>query len=139
MQSFCKCAGAALALILATPVNAQESASAALSPLAMSDFTCALLIGLRRNALLEREDVDTAQGQARLVELNILTAFFNGRVSQYEANDRVSTMRQRLAAIRAFSAEQVGTETQRCTDFYLNARQTIMNEGVQAEQLAVTQ
>ncbi|MEM1133682.1 MAG: hypothetical protein AAGH53_12175 [Pseudomonadota bacterium] len=118
---------ASLALVLAgTPAMAQQQAAPQqLSELAASDFRCFALMGAQRDLLLNRTDVPDDQKTARLAELNVLTAFFNGRASQYNENQRTNALTGTTRQIRGMDETAMNGEMQRCTQFYLGARQTM--------------
>ena len=116
-----------LTLVLAgTPAMAQQQAAPQqLSELAASDFRCFALMGAQRDLLVNRTDVPEDQKTARLAELNVLTAYFNGRSSQYNESSRANALNGTTLQVRQMDQAATDAEVQRCTGFYLNARQVM--------------
>ncbi|WOE76422.1 hypothetical protein [Alterisphingorhabdus coralli] len=124
----------ALSMALGTAPAIAQQQQQGLSELAANDFRCFALMGAQRDLLLNRTDVDAEQKAGRLIELNVLTAFYNGRSSQYNANQVSSALQGTTRQLLAMEQAALDAEMQRCTNFYLNVRQSMTEARAQAAQ-----
>lgn len=122
------------AAMLAAPI-AMTSASAAAQttePTAQSDFSCFVLLALRRAGYVANDQVPTDQKALIVRNLDVVMSFYQGRISQYSTRGALQLFNNARTIVSQMTSQQRDEQARTCVQLYsaVDAITQQMGQGV---------
>jgi hypothetical protein len=120
------------AALLAAPI-AFPAGALAQQPTAQSDFSCHALLE-QRSLTVRADDRMDPQAKAQLLRnLDVITAFYQGRISQLPADGALAMLNRGKQVVAVLTPAQKDTEAQNCATVYASMAATMdqLDQGIE--------